>query len=128
MKIKVLKSKKTDFPSYFTPVKIVVKGEEEKGAQEKTINVYFSETADKKLPVGFNGGIIECNADDVNVPYVYEIKKEQVKKGKHKGEIVDRYPMIYIKDLISVTKLESKENTCCFLGVEEDTEETEISE
>ena len=76
MKIKVLKSKKTDFPSYWTPVHIVVKGEEEKGAQSKGLNVYFSKSADKKLPVDFKGGILECKGEDVNVPFVYEIKTD----------------------------------------------------
>ena len=49
MKIKVLKSKKTEFPSYYTPVMIVVKGEEEKGEQQKGLKVIFSKSADKKL-------------------------------------------------------------------------------
>ena len=74
MKIKVLKSKKTTFPSYYTPVAIVVKGEEEKGEQKKGIKVLFSKVADKKLPVDFNGGILEVKGTDVIMPFVYEIK------------------------------------------------------
>lgn len=122
MKIKVLKSKKSKFPSFFTPVKIVVKGEEEKGAQEKTLNVYFSELADKKLPVGFKGGVIECKGENVNAPYVYEItpnKDDPTKKN---------YPMVYIKDLISVTPLQPKENTCVFMGLEQETEEVSFDD
>lgn len=118
MKIKVLKSKKTSFPSYYTPVKIVVKGEESKGEQEKTLKVVFSKEADKKLPVDFKGGIVEAKGTDVNYPFVYEIKKTE--EGK------DDYPFVYIKDFIEVTPLKPRENTCTFLGVEEDTEETEI--
>lgn len=117
MKIKVLKSKKTSFPSYYTPVTILVKGEEEKGEQAKSLKVVFSKEADKKLPVDFKGGIIELKGEDINYPFVYEIKK---KDGK------DDYPFVYIKDFESVTPLRPREDTCSFLGVEEDTEETEI--
>lgn len=118
MKIKVLKSKKTEFPSYYTPVGIVVKGEEEKGEQQKGLKVIFSKVADKKLPVDFKGGIIDVNGEDVNFPFVYEIKT------KENGE--DDYPFVYIKDLNSITPLKPRTNTCRFLGVEEDSEETEI--
>ena len=119
MKIKVLKSKKTTFPSYYTPVAIVVKGEEEKGEQNKGIKVLFSKTADKKLPVEFNGGILEVKGTDVNMPFVYEIKTNE------NGE--DDYPFVYIKDFDSISPLPTPKNTCRFLGVEEETEEKEIA-
>ena len=50
MKIKVLKTTKTtkdgkSFVSYFTPVMIVVKGEEEKGEQQKGLTLNFSKQA-----------------------------------------------------------------------------------
>lgn len=118
MKIKVLKSKKTDFPSYWTPVHIVVKGEEEKGAQAKGLNVYFSKGADKKLPVDFKGGILECKGEDVNVPFVYEIKTDE--DGK------DNYPFVYIKDFDSIAPLPTPKNTCVFDVDEQETPETEI--
>lgn len=118
MKIKVLKSKKTSFPSYYTPVAIVVKGEEEKGEQQKGIKVLFSKDADKKLPVDFKGGIIECKGTDVVMPFVYEIKTNE------KGE--DDYPFVYIKNFDDLQPLPQPKNTCRFLGVEEDTEEQEI--
>ena len=118
MKIKVLKSKKTTFPSYYTPVAIVVKGEEEKGEQKKGIKVLFSKVADKKLPVDFNGGILEVKGTDVNMPFVYEIKTNE------NGE--DDYPFVYIKDFDSIAPLPASKNTCRFLGVEEDSEEVEL--
>lgn len=120
MKIKVLKSNKTQFPSYWAPVTIVVKGEEEKGAQKKGLNVYFSKVADKKLPVDFKGGIIEVKSEDINAPYIYEIK--QTDEGK------DDYPFIYIKDIVSISPLKPRANTCTFLVDEEDTSETSIEE
>ena len=118
MKLKVLKSKKTKFPSYYTPVMIVVKGEEEKGEQKKGLKVLFSKEADKKLPVDFNGGIIDVDGTDINFPYIYEIKKNE------DGE--DDYPFVYIKMFNSITPLKPRENTCRFIGVEEDSEETEL--
>ena len=118
MKIKVLKSKKTDFPSYWTPVTIVVKGEEEKGAQPKGLKVIFSEEAKKKLPVKFKGGVLSVKGDDVNFPYIYEIKQ------KESGE--DDYPFVYIKMFDEITPLKPRENTCTFCVDEEETSETEI--
>ena len=123
MKLKVLKSKKSKFPSYYTPVKIVVVGEEDKGAQPKTLNVYFSKVADKKLPVDFKGGIIECNAQDVYAPFVYEIKPNKDDANKKD------YPFVYVKDIISVSALkQSNSNTCTFMVDEEETEETTIDD
>ena len=124
MKLKVLKSNKTKFPSFWCPVTIVVKGEEEKGAQPKGINVYFSEVADKKLPVGFKGGVIKCNSEDINIPFIYEIKKGK----KPDGTECDDYPFIYIKDLINVLPLKPKQNTCTFVLDEEETDEVNFDE
>ena len=122
MKIKVLKTTKTTkdgrtFTSYFTPVMIVVKGEEDKGEQQKGLTLNFSKEADKKLPVNFNGGILECKGEDVIMPFVYEIKQRD---GK------DDYPNVYIKDFEKITPLKPKKNTCRFLVDEEESEETEL--
>ena len=118
MKIKVLKSKKTTFPSYFTPVMIVVKGEEEKGEQSKGLKVVFSKQADKKLPVDFTGGVLEVNGENINFPYVYEIKTND------NGE--DDYPFVYIKDFENITPLAPRKNTCRFLVDEQETQESEL--
>lgn len=120
MKIKVLKSKKTQFPSYYTYVSIIVKGEEDKGPQERSLKVRFSKNAEKKLPDDFRGGIISAKGESVFAPYVYEVKK--TKDGK------DDYPHVTITDFESITVFESIESTCVFLGVEQDTEEADIGE
>ena len=122
MKIKVLKTtKKTkdgkSFDSYFTPVEIVVKGEEEKGPQQKGLTLNFSKEADKKLPVNFNGGVLEVKGENVIMPFVYEIKQ---KDGR------DVYPNVYIKDFESITPLKPRSNTCRFLVDEEESEETDL--
>ena len=125
MKLKVLVSnKKTSdgksFVNYWTPVHIqVFEGEEDKGIQKKGLNVFFSKEADKKLPVKFNGGILECKGDDVIAPYVYKVTKDE-ETGK------DKYPNVYIKDFDSITPLPKKESTCVFDVDEEDTEESDI--
>ena len=118
MKVKVLKSKKTSFPSYWTPVRILVKGEEDKGEQERGLKVLFAPLAEKKLPINFKGGIIEVKGEEINYPFIYEIKQND------KGE--DDYPFVYIKDIVNVEPLKPMKNTCTFLGVEDETEETEI--
>ena len=127
MKIKVLKTTKQtkdgrSFPSCFTPVTIVVKGEEAKGPQEKCLTVRFSELAEKKLPVDFNGGFIEAKGEDIYAPYVWEMRK---KDGK------EYYPDVYVKDFESISDLpprKPRENTCTFLLDEKETEESEIAD
>ena len=119
MKIKVLKSKKTEFPSWWTPVTIMVKGEEEKGLQKKGLNVRFTKVADKKLPLDFKGGIIVIkDGKNVNFPFVYQITKGE------DGE--DEYPVVWIRDFDEILPLPQIENTCHFDGDEEETSETEL--
>lgn len=127
MKIKVLKTTKQtkdgrSFPSYFTPVTIVVKGEEEKGPQQKCLTVRFSKEAEKKLPVDFNGGYLTAKGEDINAPYVWE---KRIKDGK------EYYPDVYVKGFDSIDPLpplKPRENTCTFLLDEEETEEADIGE
>ena len=122
MKIKVLaKSRKNEkgqeFFSFFTPVTIMVKGEEDKGVQNKTLDVKFTKEADKQLPVNFKGGIIEVDGENVGFPYIYEVKEEDGKK---------EYPCVWIRKINSVSPLKPRENTCTFLVDEQDTPETDI--
>ena len=125
MKVKVLVSNKQTkdgkkFVSYWTPVHIqVFEGEEDKGVQKKGLTLNFSKEAEKKLPVKFNGGILECKGEDVIAPYVYKITKDE-KTGK------DNYPNVYIKDFDSVEPLPKRESTCVFDIDEQDTEESDI--
>ena len=125
MKIKVLVTQKTTgegkkFNAYWTPVKIqVFEGEEDKGIQTKGITCNFSEEAEKKLPVKFIGGILECKGEDVIAPYVYKVTKD-AKTGK------DKYPNVFIKDFESISPLPQPKNTCVFLVDEEETSETKI--
>ena len=86
IKIKVItkehttKDGKRKFKTYFTPCKIIVKGEEEKGKQAKMLSVKFKEGLTPKYKVEYLFGL-------GYVPYTYEIKEEDGKK---------KYPFIYI--------------------------------
>ena len=121
MKIKVLSSEQTTkdgrkYTSYFTPVKIMVVGEEEKGLQEKNMSVGFTKVAEKQLPVDFKRGIID---GDINHPFVWEITYDE--DGK------PQYPVAWVRSINSITPVKArKKNTCTFLVDEEDTEETNI--
>lgn len=123
MKIKVLaKTRKNEkgqeFYSFFTPVTIMVKGEEDKGVQQKTLDVKFTKEADKQLPVNFKGGIIDADGENVGFPFVYEVKTNE--------DGSKEYPTCWIRKINSVSPLKPRENTCTFLVDEDDTPETSI--
>lgn len=121
MKIKVILSTKTKFPSYWTPVTIDEKLEDGSvnPQQHKTLTVKFSKEADKLLPVDFKGGQLVVKGSDVVFPYVYEVKT--------KDDGTPDYPFVFIKNFDKILPLpEAKQNTCHFDGDEEETEETEI--
>lgn len=121
MKIKVILSTKTKFPSYYTSCTIDEKLEDGtiNPQVRKTLNVVFSKEADKKLPVEFKGGQLVCKGENVNAPYIYEIKTKEDGKPD--------YPFVYIKDFEQILPLPTtRKNTCHFDGDEEETEETNI--
>lgn len=126
MKIKVLsKQKQTKdgkkYVAYFTPVRIMVKGEEEKGLQDKYLSVYFTKVAEKKLPVDFKRGLLDVDGEKINFPYVYE------RKVNEDGSI--DYPEVWIRDINTIEPVKAKAvNTCSFITDEEETEETNIEE
>lgn len=75
------------FTAYYSPMKLIVKGEEDKGKQVKGITVRFSKECDTK---GFTGGFLYVEDDQIYAPFRYEIK--QTPTGK-------QYPFIYIKKI-----------------------------
>lgn len=92
IKIKVItkehttKDGKRKFKTYYTPCKILVKGEEEKGKQLKFLNVKFKDGKTPKYKVS----ILVATA---YVPYIYEIKEDE--NGNK------NYPFVYILDIES---------------------------
>lgn len=86
---------KRTWVSFSAKMKLVVKGEESKGLQEKYVEVRFDESvkADKTLKTG----TIEVLEENINAPYIYEIK-EVVNES---GETKKRYPYIWVSKVES---------------------------
>lgn len=117
----LLKSKKKqtkdgkEFRTFFTSVMILVKGEEEKGKQRKTLTVKFAEGVKTKDLIR---GIVTCDAKDIDLPFKYQIKE---KNGK------PSYPSIYIRNYKSYEEKRG-ESSIEFITDEDETEDTVIDE
>lgn len=104
------------FRTFFTDVMIVVKGEESKGKQRKTLTVKF----DKSIKTDdYIRGLIEVEEKDIDMPYKYEVKT------KDDGKL--KYPTIYIKKVASYEERKVK-STIDFITEESETEETVIDD
>lgn len=118
----LLKSKKKQtkdgrqFRTYFTDVMIVVKGEESKGKQRKTLTVKFDKECQgvSKLVRGY----LTVNEADIDMPFKYQIVQ---KDGK------DSYPSIYIRKFENYEEKKGA-STIEFLTDEDETEDTVIDE
>ena len=115
----LLKSKKksasngAQFRTFFTDVMIVVKGEEEKGLQRKSITVRFDKSVDiSKLVRGF----LTVDEKDVDLPFKYQIIEKDGKPS---------YPSIFIRKYQSYEEKKG-DSTIKFLIDENDTEDTVI--
>ena len=106
------------FRKFFTSMNIVVKGEEEKGLQNKTLNVKFDKEISTK---DFVRGIVEVDENKIEIPYKWEVK-EDAKTGKK------RFPTIWIKEIVSYTPKLAKSTGTFNLLDEEETDEVVISE
>lgn len=104
------------FRTYFTDVMIVVKGEETKGKQRKTVNVRFDKTVDTKNIVR---GIITCNEADIDLPFKYQVITKE--NGK------ESYPTIFIRKYESYEEKRGA-STIEFITDEDETAETVIDE
>ena len=104
------------FRTYFTDVEIVVKGEESKGLQRKTIDVRFDKTVDTKNIVR---GLITCNEEDIVMPYKWQIVTKD--NGK------ESYPSVFIKKVLDYEEQRGK-STIRFITEEDETSETVIDD
>ena len=117
----LLKSKKKQtkdgrkFRTYFTDVNIVVKGEEEKGKQRKTITVKFDKAVDTSKLIR---GILTCKESDIDLPFKYHV---QVKDGK------EVHSHIYVR---AYDKYEERKgaSTIEFITEENETEDAVIDD
>ena len=112
------------FRRYFTPVKIVVKGEEEKGKQSKSLTVKFAKSC--KLPDKVNFAIITADVSkgQISVPTLYEITEDK------DGNTI--YPVIWLRGFEDCKPLQPKadlSNIDFELGDDaDDNEEIEIKD
>lgn len=118
----LLKSKKKQtkdgrqFRTYFTDVMIVVKGEESKGKQRKTLTVKFDKECQgvSKLVRGY----LTIDEKDIDLPFKYQIVEKDGKPS---------YPSIFIRKFESYEEVKGK-STIEFLTEEDETEETVIDD
>ena len=119
----LLKSKKkknattgAQFRTYFTDVMILVKGEESKGKQRKTVNVRFDKAVDTSKLVR---GIITVNEADIDLPFKYQVVTKE--NGK------ESYPTIFIRKYESYEEKKGA-STIEFITEEDETADTVIDE
>lgn len=116
IKSRVAKSKdgKKKFRSFYTPMKLIVVGEEEKGKQTKHVTVKFTSDVDSK---NITHGKLTCIVKDVGFPRRWEVTTNE------NGE--KEYPVVWIRGYKSFEEIEyDVENP--FITEEVETEETEI--
>lgn len=100
VKINILKKNvarlngKGTFPTFKAKMRLVVKGKEEEGKQEKWVDVRFNQENVKINDLA--SGTIEVKQENIFVPSRYEIKEND--EGKKE------YPHIYIKAIESFVK------------------------
>lgn len=115
------KDGKKKWTEFRTPLMLLVKGEEEKGKQEKWLTVVFAEEINTK---DLSRGLLTVKVSDVSFPKVYEITKTE--DGK------DKYPRVYINAYSEFRPVELEvENpfvTDKFETNEQETEEVEVEE
>ena len=109
------------FKKFFTSVNVIVKGEEDKGEQRKTITVRFDKVVDTSK---FVRGILTVKEDKIELPYKYEIKTV-IKDGVEKI----KYPSIYVKAVESYEPRQPKSTiTFNLLDEGEDIEDTVVDD
>ena len=104
------------FRKFFTCMNILVKGEEDKGLQEKTLNVKFKREVNTN---GFIRGIVEVKEDKISIPFKWEIKIDE-KTGKKK------YPTIWIDEIVNYEQRLAKSTGTFNLKDESETEPVEF--
>lgn len=113
--------KKRTFLRYFAPVKIIVKGEEDKGLQKKSLTVKF--TTDVTLPKDARFMILTVDESkkQISCPFVYEVKEDE------DGNL--EFPVIWIRGYENIRLLTSNDSISNHVQFEtEDTEEVEIED
>lgn len=111
--------KKRKFTAYYTKMKLIVKGEESKGKQEKYLTVKFRKEVNTQAIK--RGYLIINNSDNLNAPFIYSIEKDE-ETGK------DVYPCVWVRGFDEYVEELRKHDQSDFIIDEEETEKTEIGE
>ena len=118
----LLKSKKkkakngAQFRTFFTDVMILVKGEESKGKQKKTLTVKFDKGVNTSNLIR---GYLTVEEKDIDLPFKYQVLKRE--------DGSDSYPIIYIRNYSNYEEKRGN-STITFLTEEDETEDTVIDD
>ena len=82
------KKLKRSFDTFYTKMKLVKSGEEDKGIQEVWVNVKFRKEVDTK---NLKSGYLVVDSKQLNAPFKYEIKKDE------DGNNV--YPEVWVREI-----------------------------
>ena len=118
------KGNKTFF-NYRTSMNLIVKGEEDKGLQKKTVDVKFRQSAEipgKKIGTDYLRGYLVCEDCKVDAPTIYAIKEVE----NDDGDIVRKYPAVWISEVKSFTETEKRATQSAFVLDEPSDEESEL--
>lgn len=120
------KTAKKTFFNYRTRMNLLVKGEEDKGLQVRTVDVKFNQEADiagKKLGTDYLRGFLYCDPAKVDAPSIYEVKTEINKEGVE----VAKYPAVWIKAVDHYEEVAKVANQSAFY-IKDDSEEEEADD
>ena len=111
--------KKRKFTAYYTKMNLIVKGEESKGKQLKSVTVKFRKEVNTN---GIKRGyLIINNSDDLNAPFIYSIEKDE-ETGK------DVYPCVWVRGYDEYVEELRKHEQSDFDVDEQETTSTEIKD
>lgn len=117
------KDGKRKWIEFRTKMNLVVKGEEEKGKQDKWVTVQFDESINTKE---LSRGLLTVKVADVSFPRIYEIKDV---KDEETGEIKKKYPVVWVNAFKEFHAIEREiENPFVTDGFDDESEDTEETE
>lgn len=128
MKLKIFSTQKTTtdnngkkrkFTAYYTKMNLIVKGEESKGKQLKSVTVKFRKEVNTN---GIKRGyLVINNPDNINAPFIYSIEKDE-ESGK------DIYPCLWVRGYDEYVEVLRKHEQSDFDVDEKETSSTEIND
>ena len=128
MKLKIFSTQKTTtdnngkkrkFTAYYTKMNLIVKGEESKGKQLKSVTVKFRKEVNTN---GIKRGyLVINNPDNINAPFIYSIEKDE-ESGK------DIYPCVWVRSYDEYIEVLRKHDQSDFDTEEQETTSTTIND